>query len=348
MNHKGIKMNVLETMKCENTPGLSVAYFEKSFLEWTQCYGVTDKETLEEVSENSMFHACSMTKMITALCLLMMHEKNMVNLFNNVNQYLKSWQFPDNEFTLDKPVTIADLLAHQGGVIDSSGSFEPVSKGIRPENIDILLGKTPYNTKEVQASYVPQSKFEYSDGGYAVLEMLIEDISGMKYVDYVEAHIFKPLGLEHTFLWTDALLQDSCVVGHDSKGMAVPKKRAVYPNLAGAGLWTTPKEFSTIVLDLLKAHTKDEGVLLNKKTTNLMFKPYGCVDFAGLGVFLGVDDKKPYFISQGWGVGMQCKVIAYLNEQRGAVVMMNSEPGKDQSQSIVGMVLRDMLGITCQ
>jgi CubicO group peptidase (beta-lactamase class C family) len=336
-------------MKTENTPGLSIAYFEKGSFEWSKCYGTMDNESKEEVTSNSIFHACSMSKMVLAICVLKLHQDNRLNIYSEVNQYLKSWKFPHNKYNKNNPVTIADLLAHQGGVSDPEGSFEPVADRVIPKNIEILQGITPYNNKEVHTSYMSQSKFDYSDAGYAVLEMLIEDTSGQKYNEFVKENIFMPLELKDTFLWSnDYKLSGACVVGHDKTGHIVNGKRAIYPNVGGAGLWTTPTDFSVIIIDLLKSFTSDSGLLLNKENANLIFSPYGCVDFAGLGVFLGVSNEKPYFISQGWGVGMQCKVITFLNDQTGAVVMMNSEPGKDQSQSIVGMVLRDILDINAE
>lgn len=339
-------MNILETMKEENTPGLSIAYFESGELKWTKCFGVLENGTIKKVSSNSIFHACSMTKMLTAICVLKLHQDNLINIFTDINQYLNSWKFPYNKLIMNKEVTIADLLAHQGGVIDPYGSFKPVIDGNIPKNIEILRGQTIYNNQEVHANYVPQTKFEYSDAGYAVLEMLVEDVSGKSYSEFIEETIFTPLELKNTFLWINDNKQiNLCAVGHDSVGKIVQGKRAIYPNIGGASLWTTPTNFSIIILDLLKSLSNNSGIMLKQETVKLMFIPYGCVDFAGLGVFLGVYNEKPYFFSQGWGVGMQCKAFTFINEQTGAVVMMNSEPGKEQSQSIVGMVLRDILDI---
>jgi CubicO group peptidase (beta-lactamase class C family) len=339
-------MNIIKKMKDENTPGLSIAYFEHGTLESTNCFGVTDNETKEEVTCRSIFHACSMTKLLTAICVLKLHQDNHINIFDDVNKYLKSWKLKTSDSLKSTRITVADLLAHQGGVIDSNGSFEPVLDGQLPKNIEILQGSTVYNNQAVHVSYAPGTRFEYSDGGYAVLELLIEEVTGISYVDFVTKHIFHPLDLQDTFVWTSENKAKTCVAGHDKYGKIIKGRRPVYPNIGGAGMWTTPGNFSIILIDLLKSYNHKSGVLINKETAKLMFKSYGCVDFVGLGVFLGLVDGKPYFMSQGWGLGMQCQALAYLNEETGGVVMMNSEPGKHQSESIVGMVLREILNIT--
>jgi len=159
-------------------------------------------------------------------------------------------------------------------------------------------------------------------------------------------NIFKPLGLKRTFFWEpdkndyDGISMDDCVVGHDNDGEIVEQIRAAYPNLAGAALWTTTRELASIVIDLIKSYQGKSGLILNQEMAQLMLTPYGCASDLGLGVFLDKDkDGKPYFFSQGWGVGMQCKLRAYYEGQSGVVVMTNSEPGMEQDESLVGEII---------
>ena len=72
-----------------------------------------------------------------------------------------------------------------------------------------------------------------------------------------------------------------------------------------------------------------------------MLSPYGCASDLGLGVFLDKDKAgKPFFFSQSWGIGMQCKLRAYYQAERGVIVMTNSEPGMPQDESLVGEIIR--------
>jgi len=161
--------------------------------------------------------------------------------------------------------------------------------------------------------------------------------------------IFKPLGLTRTFFMEpnkneyDGISPDDCAVGHDKHRNVVKEVRAVYPNIEGAGLWTTTTELAIIILDLLKSYQGNSGLVLNQKMAQLMLTPYGCTDDVGLGIFLGKDkDGNPCFMSQGWGVGMQCKLRAYYEEQSGIIVMTNSDPGRDQNESLIGEVIKSV------
>ena len=106
-------------------------------------------------------------------------------------------------------------------------------------------------------------------------------------------------------------------------------------------MWTTPKELALIALDIIKAYHGMESKILNQSTARLMLSPYGCADYVGMGVFLDVDEKgTSFFFSQGWGVGMQCKLRTYYKNQSGVIVMTNSEPGVEQDAALVGEIIR--------
>lgn len=76
-----------------------------------------------------------------------------------------------------------------------------------------------------------------------------------------------------------------------------------------------------------------------------MLSAHGCSEEAGLGVFVPRDAKgQVYLVSQGWGIGFQCKVYAFPAEGSGVVVMMNCDPGKPQNESLVGKIINKIGG----
>ena len=375
-------INVTERMKHFHVPGVSVSYFEHGKIQWSKCFGVLEQGAPKKVDDNSIFHACSISKMITALCVLKLAQEGKLDLHKNVNDYLTSWQIPDNEFTEKNKVTLAHLLSHQAGFYDCEGSFAPYVQGDEiPKPIDILKGTTRYNQEAVMVKYIPGTDCEYSDAGYSVIALILEDIFGESIPRIAKRLVFNPLGLQRTFFWElneeqleqgqpdqghlfqgqlnkgqpnqEQLNQGQlnqcyvkhinltdCVVGHDNNGDIVDETRACYPNIEGAALWTTPNELALIVLDLIKAYHGKDSKILNSEMGRFMLTPFGCVTDVGMGVFLEADEAgKPYFYSQGWGVGMQCKLRAYYQDQRGVVVMTNSEPGMEQDESLIGGII---------
>lgn len=334
-----------------HVPGVGITYFNEGKIQWNGSFGILEKGTKKTVNRDSIFHACSISKMIIAMCVLKLAEENILDVQKEANQYLSSWKITDNDFTNEKKIKLINLLSHQAGFYDVEGSFEPYKENDTiPRNIDILKGTTHYNCEEVHAKYVPETNWAYSDAGYCIIEQILEDVTGKNICQLADELIFKPLNLTHTFLWQigkeDKLFsiynQNNCAVGHDSNGEIVEEIRARYPNLGGAALWSTPDELSIIVLDIIKSYNGDCGIVLNRKTADLMLTPRESANFMGLGVFLGNDNDKPYFFSQGWGVGMQCKLRAYYKDQYGVTVMTNSEPGMEQDKALIGEIINEV------
>jgi CubicO group peptidase (beta-lactamase class C family) len=325
-------MDIFARMKKFNVPGVGVTYFENGKIQWNTYYGTLDKRSDKKPDENSVFHACSISKMITALCVLRLSQDGILDLHKDVNEYLTTWKIPQNEFSNKKAITLSHLLSHQAGFYDIDGSFEPYVGGDDiPKNIDILKGTTRYNRKEVIPKYIPETDFNYSDAGYCVIEQIFEDVLNESIIQIAKRLVFNPLELRRTFFWeigkspSENISIADCAVGHGNNGEIVDEIRACYPNLEGAALWTTTSELARIVIDIINAFHNSGGIILNQDTAKLMLTPFGCVSWMGLGVFLSYDKNgEPYFFSQGWGVGMQCKVRAYYKQQRGVVVMTNS------------------------
>ncbi|MCL2573487.1 MAG: beta-lactamase family protein [Defluviitaleaceae bacterium] len=342
-------MNIPERMKHFNVPGVSATYFDNGKVGWSKHFGTLEKNTDKNVNDDSIFHACSISKMITALCVLRLMQDGALDLHKDINEYLTSWKMPDNEFTTKKKVTLANLLAHQAGLYDCEGSFSPYKNDDAiPKTIDILRGTTPYCPEEVRVKYVPETDCEYSDAGYCIISQVLQDVFGETIQQIAKRIIFEPLGLKQTFFWE--IDKDSygnisihnCAVGHNSSGDVVDGIRASYPNIEGAALWTTANELTSITLDLLKSYHSNSGSVLNQEMAQLMLTPYGCTDDVGLGIFLFLDkdDKsESHFMSQGWGIGMQCKLRVCHESQRGIVVMTNSDPSMDQTESLVGEII---------
>ena len=338
-------MNVLNRMEYFHVPGASVTYFNNGSILWNKYFGMLENGTSNKVTGNSIFHACSISKMITALCILRLVQDKKLSLHTDVNQYLTAWKIPDSELLKEKKVTLANLLSHQAGFYDIEGSFEPYRKGDTiPGPIDLLRGTTIYNKEAVQVKYTPETDFAYSDAGYCIIAQLVEDVLGKSIPQLAKRYVFEPLGLKRTFFWEigegseipNHIDITDCVLGHNSDGEVV-EERACYPNVEGAALWTTPTELSAIALDLLISYKSGGGMILNREMAKRMMTPYGNSDFACLGMFY--NRKEDYFFSQGWGIGMQCKMRLYPKVQKGVVVMTNSEPGIEQDKALVGEII---------
>jgi len=343
-------MNVLERMEHFSVQGVSTIYFSEGKIMGIKHFGVLEKNTNRLVDDKSIFHACSISKMVTAICVLRLAQDGVLDLHSDVNNYLASWKIKGNQFTSAKKVTLANILAHQAGFYDCKGSFNPYKKGdITSNNLDILKGTTHHHAEEASVKYAPETDFSYSDLGYCIISQVLEDVLGETIQQVAKRIVFEPLGLKSTFFWQlgDVLLNkvdislENCAVGHDRNGEIVDEIRAYYPNVEGAGLWTTTNELAQIVIDIVNGYHGNDGAILNQRMARFMLSPYGCSDDVGMGIFLGKNkDGEAFFISQGWGAGMQCKLQVDYKNQSGIIVMTNSEPGMEQNKSLVGEIIR--------
>lgn len=196
-------------------------------------------------------------------------------------------------------------MSHRAGFYDIDGSFESYRHGDSiPKNLDILKGTTRYNREEVHAKYEPEADWVYSDAVFCVIEQIVMDVTGEIMCQIANSLVFEPLKLRNTFFWEIGRENDLSRV-HDLNHCAV-------------------------------GHDSDGEMV------ELLLTPYGGKRFMGLGVFLSADNGQPYFFSQGWGIGMQCKLQVYYKEQRGVTVMTNSDPGAVQDDALVGETIREV------
>ena len=315
-------------------PGISCAYVDATGKVTTEYYGVSDKEKNIILDDNTIFPACSMSKFVTAICLMKLQEEKVIDIDAPVNDYFQQWKL----LTMDgneSDATIRALMCHTAGIIDGDESFY----GLRREDseirlLDILDGKTTYNNRPARAEKTQGSVFEYSDAGYCVLQLLVQEITNKNFEDAVKEIIFDKLHLENTFFASSDNLtyyenNKIMATGYDGEGVPIAGRFPFCPDLAASGLWSTPKELLKIAKEFVTAFN-DESDFLQEKSAREMAKPVDKFPWTGLGVFIAEED---VLMTQGWGENGQC--MMKMNCRTGAisVVMTNRNPDMEQSES---------------
>ncbi|MFJ5714310.1 serine hydrolase domain-containing protein [Neobacillus sp. NPDC093127] len=337
-------INISERMEHYNVAGLSMALIEKGQINMTAGFGVLEAETTNNVNNNSIFNACSISKFVTSMLVMKLEEQGVFNLDEDVNNRLSSWKVPDNEFTQNNKVTLRLLLCHQSGVTDPDGSFAELNFTQEfPVMVDLLEGRTPYCNVPIEVMYEPGSDFQYSDAGFCLIQQLIEDRLGKSFYDVMNEHIFEPLKMKNSsFLQTipQARKKDfSC--GHKN-GKIVSAKYPIYPYPAASGLWTTPYDLAILVIEFMSSLKGESRIGLSPIKAKEMINSQGCKKWTGLGVFLDGSEREIEISSLGWGVGFQCMMVAYPYLETGAVIMTNTDLGVHQLKGIIGEVYNSL------
>ncbi|HPH65114.1 MAG TPA: serine hydrolase domain-containing protein [Kofleriaceae bacterium] len=308
-------------------PAVSIAVFDNYELKWTRAYGLADVEAGTRADEHTLFLAGSISKSVNALAHLKFGQ---IPLDAPINDSLASWKLPDNDFTRAKPVTLRMLLSHTGGV--TVHGFRGYAPGeALPTIAQILNGAAPANNAPVRVDIEPGSKFRYAGGGTTISQLALVERSGKPYPQIVNELVLEPLGMTSSSfeqVLTPARLQHAAV-GYDERAKVIQGKRFSYPEMAAAGLWTTPADLARMYLEIGKAHAGKSKVI-TKTIADLMttkVKDFGSGAGIGLGVFLFQRGSVDYFGHGGADVGFQADALASLDGGRGVVIMTNSESG---------------------
>src|SRR5580692_9366035 len=177
-----------------NVPGLAVALIRNGAVVWMKGYGLADVASASPITPDTPFNVGSLSKTATAWGVMRLVERGKVQLDQPVDAYLKGWRLPPSQFDA-KQVTVRRVLSHTAGISNHDyHGWDPASP--LPPIVDSLSGKT--GTGEVRVVAQPGTVFAYSGADYAIMQLLIESVSGLSFQDYMKAEVFQPLGMKDT------------------------------------------------------------------------------------------------------------------------------------------------------
>ena len=330
-------------------PGVSCAWVDAAGCATTECWGVADKERNLPVDEDTIFPACSISKFVTALCVMKLHDRQTIDIDVPVNSYLRQWKLrtPDGS---ESDATIRALLCHTAGVMDGEDAFYGLRRS-DPEItlLDILEGRTAYNNRPVRAKKAPGTAFEYSDAGYCILQLLVQEVTGEAFDVAARMLVFDALELKNTFFASRKNVEyyeaaATMATGYDGEGLPLPGKYPCQPDLAASALWSTPKELLAIAKAFIEAY-HGRSAFLQEAAAREMAKRVEKFPWTGLGVFPQGED---VVMSQGWGENGQCMLKMNVRTGAAAVVMTNRNPEVDQSESKVEWLVDCKMGSVTQ
>jgi CubicO group peptidase (beta-lactamase class C family) len=323
-----------ERMKHWKVPGLSVAVVKDFKVEWARSYGVKDIDTKEAVTTETLFQAGSISKPVAAMVALKRVQEGKIALDENINNKLVTWKLPDNEFTAKKKVTLANLLSHTGGLtVHGFPGYAPSEK--IPTLPQVLNGTEPANTAAVRVDMEPGTKFRYSGGGTTIAQLAIMDIEKKPYPQIAKETVLGPLNMTNS-TYSQPLPDDwrqKAASGHRGDGALVDGKIHVYPEMAAAGLWTTPTDLAKFGIEVQLSYAGKSNKVLPKELIDKMVTPF--MEQAGLGFFIDKRGNNIYFGHDGADEGFRAMMLMHREKGYGAVVMVNSDNGQ-----IMGEVMR--------
>jgi CubicO group peptidase (beta-lactamase class C family) len=257
--------------------------------------GIVEYETFQSagkpVDRNTVFQVSSLSKWISAFGIMKLVEDGKLDLDAPVSKYLTRWQLPASEFN-NEEVTVRRLLSHTAGLTDGLG-YSGFESGTPVPSIEQSLTKAPDADEGisgvVRVDIKPGIKFKYSGGGYTLLQLLVEEVSGQSFDSYMRESVFRPLGMTHsTYAWSDSSGYSLAEFYNTDSTRA---KHYRYTSLAATSLYTSLSDLELF----FQAHlvgNNNEPVgrnVLKPETVKMMRQPHAKsmgIDIWGLGTVL--------------------------------------------------------------
>ena len=261
----------------------------------------------------TLFQAASISKPVTALATLRLAADGAFDLDDEVNELLHNWKLPDGD-----GVTIGRILSHSAGLSVHGFDGYQTDADI-PSVVQILDGEPPANNEPVRVARPPGEAYQYSGGGYTLLQLALEDVTGEPFASLMRRVVLDPLAMRSS-TYEQPLppaLRSVGATGHDLDGKPLPGRWRVHPEQAAAGLWTNPSELVRVAAEMIRP-----GSVLTDSIRDAMLTPYSAPYF-GLGWWL----EPPWFQHGGSNAGFRCLVFGSVRHGQAAAVMTNGDGG---------------------
>lgn len=326
--------SIKERMAHYRVPAVSAAVIQDGKIVWSKAWGMADAEGKRVANVDTVFQAASISKLVASMAVLSLVAQGRLSLDEDVNVKFKSWKLPAHSFS--KPVTLRGILSHSAGL--TVHGFPGYAAGAPvPTLLQLLKGEKPANTAAVVVDIAPGSRWRYSGGGYEVMQMLVQDVTGIPFARLVKKLVLDPVDMRHSTY--EQPLQDkwsaNAAHAYNGNGEPIAGRWHTYPEQAAAGLWTTPTDLARLLLEVQKLAASRSKLLPGHIVKDMLTAQKG---MHGLGWQVTPDGPNQRFQHGGSNAGFRCNAVAYTSRGQGAVIMTNADSGA----SLAGEVLRSI------
>jgi CubicO group peptidase (beta-lactamase class C family) len=327
-----------------DVPGATLALVRRGAVVWSGAYGYADRAQQRQMTVDAVFRAESISKPVTAWGVMRLVEQGHIDLDAPVEQYAGNFKFPETAYD-ERMITVRRLLSNSAGL-----PLGPIGPGAEYSPGSDMPSLRDYLSEEAHLVREPGAEFAYSNVGFNMLELLVEDVTGRDFATYMADEVLGPLGMHRSrFGWAETL-HTAMPVGHELEGTPVPPY--VYPVKASGGLLAPVEDIARFVgaeggrsIASPFPDTMDRAVL-KPESIGRLHTPQVEIDglFAwvadtyGFGHFLEtLPDGRRAVWHGGQGHGWMTHFHAVPDAGDGIVILTNSE----RSWPLMARVLRD-------
>ena len=322
-----------ERMKHYHVPGVSIAVIDGGRIGWAKGYGLARDG--QPVTPETRFSAGSVSKAVTAVAAMRLVAQRRLPLDSDVDSILRSWKVARTAAAGSTPVTLRQLLSHSGGIGVHAfyPGYEP-GKPV-PTPVQVLNGEAPATNAPVRVEAPPGKAFDYSGGGYQIVQQAMTDASGADFATLLKKQLFDPVRMARSSfvqVGPDAAPRDYAY-GYDRTGALFPVKWYLHPEMAAAGLWTTPSDLARLGIAVSDAWNGRSNALFTRATARTMLTRQAGA--WGLGFQLEGSGAAFRFRHSGDNPGYKAVMIVFPATGQGAVIMTNGDGGERLANEIL-------------
>ena len=314
----------LEHYRC---PGVSVAMLRGGEIDWVDGFGQRSATEPGPCGPDTVYMVASCSKPVTAMLVLQQVERGILDLDRDVNDYLRRWRVPLDEFTAASPVTLRRALSHTAGLTVNGWGIVPADSPV-PTELDLLEGRPPSQFPAVRVDKHHDGTDRYSGGGYLIAQMLLEDVLGVSFAELAHERVFEPLGMTRTSFarpWPPDLRDDGAA-GHGDDGVAHAPGSLVSAEFGAGGLHSTAADYARFLLAVRAAWRGEPGAILGQEWARLAATRVERGAF-GLGFRVIGEGRSRRLNHGGSNEGYQTETNLYLESGDGGVVFTNATSG---------------------
>lgn len=332
--------------------GLAVGVVHNGRLEFFHGHGLADIASGTPVTEDTVFRIGSITKTFTAIAVMQLWERGLIDLDAPAGEYLRAYRLIPAR-AAHRPATVRHLLTHTAGLpqlVHPARVYKPILGETVPfgQRVPTLA---EFYRGGLRLVAEPGTTHTYSNHGFATLGQIVEDVSGQPLRRYLREHIFDPLGMADTDLVRSDRVRHRLATGYALRsGGPRPVGDCDLVTAGAGGIYSTTADMARYVAALLGGGAGEHGPVLKPDTLSSMFaaqyRPDPRLPGVGLAFFrhdLGGrlvvehDGLVPGFSAQmSVAPGDDVGVLAFTNGARFAKAWLGAE--------VAGM-LRDVLGV---
>ncbi len=327
----------------ENLPGIQIALINHGKVFYEKGFGLADKSAATTVTTETIFQVASISKSVTAWAVLALAQQQKIKLNAPISDYVHRWALPASSWDANG-VTISNILAHRAGLnLGGYPGYKPgermpsIEESLSGDNGQFLDLSSPGALKLINA---PGEKFSYSGGGYTLLELMIQEVTGQDFSEYMQKTILAPAKMDSSSFEYTPAIGKRLAKAYSSSGALLPNY--LFVENAAAGLYSNAGDLARLLNELYRIESDPsyQSFLLSRQYAAYFYSEnpgittgedvFGYFRIKKDGVIKGVQHPGG---NQGW----KCFYAVEFSTGKGMVFLTNSDAGDEWVSRMISL-----------